>query len=103
MRGHDKAARWPDLERLQADGKKSRFRVESGQSGNRFLGRGRLGRREQPVYESFISRATLVEMLLTGLSIHRGERSGAQAGRSSGSALPWKIRATSSGLTVENR
>ena len=32
---------------------KSRFRVEGRQSGNRFLGRGRLGRREQPAHESF--------------------------------------------------
>jgi hypothetical protein len=42
--------------------------VEGGQSGNRFLGRGRLGRREQPAHDSFISRATLVEVPLTGLS-----------------------------------
>ena len=48
---------------------KSRFRVEGRQSGNSFLGPGRLGRREQPAHESFISRATLVEVPLTGLSL----------------------------------
>ncbi|MCX7415182.1 MAG: hypothetical protein NTY25_01640, partial [Planctomycetia bacterium] len=40
-------------------------------SGNRFLGRGKPGRREQPAHESLSSRATLVEVPLTGLSFAR--------------------------------
>jgi len=35
--------------------------------GTRFLGRGKPGRREQPAHESLSSRATLVEVPLTGL------------------------------------
>ena len=37
-------------------------------SGNRFLGRGRPGRREQPAHESLSTRAMLTDMPLTGLS-----------------------------------
>jgi putative transposase len=67
-RGHDKTARRPDSERLRANGKKRRFRGEGGRSGNRFLGRGRPGRREQPAHESLSSRAMLAEVPLAGLS-----------------------------------
>ena len=40
--------------------------------GTRFLSRGKPGRREQPAHESLRSRATLVEVPLTGLSFKFG-------------------------------
>ena len=40
--------------------------------GTRFLGRGKPGRREQPAHVSLSSRATLVEVPLTGLSFFKG-------------------------------
>jgi len=55
-------------ETLRRRQEKRHFRGERGRSGNRFLGRGKPGRREQPAHESLSSRATLVEVSLTGLS-----------------------------------
>ena len=48
---------------------KRHFRGEGWRSGNRFLGRGRPGRREQSAHESLISRVMLAEVQLTGLSL----------------------------------
>ena len=50
---------------------KRHFRGEVADPETRFLGRGKPGRREQPAHESLSSRATLVEVPLTGLSLVR--------------------------------
>jgi len=47
----------------------------------RFLGLGKPGRREQPAHESLSSRATLVEVPLTGLSLAHGIFRDAENGR----------------------
>jgi len=55
-------------ETLRRRQEKRHFRGEVADPGTRFLGRGKPGRREQPAHESLSSRATLVEVPLTGLS-----------------------------------
>ena len=52
---------------------KRHFRGDVADPETRFLGLGKPGRREQPAHESLSSRATLVEVPLTGLSFHEQE------------------------------
>ena len=65
MPGHDKAAGLGETPRRHEKNATSEGKADD--PGNRFPGRGRLGRREQPAHEPLILRATLVEVPLTGL------------------------------------
>jgi hypothetical protein len=63
--GHDKAAGLGETPRRHEKNATSEGKADD--PGNRFPGRGRLGRREQPAHEPLILRATLGEVPLTGL------------------------------------
>ncbi len=69
MPGHDKAARLGETPRRHEKNATSEGKADD--PGNRFPGRGRLGRREQPAHEPLILRATLGEVPLTGLFLPR--------------------------------
>jgi hypothetical protein len=63
--GHDKAARLGETPRRHEKNATSEGKADD--PGNRFPGRGRLGRREQPAHEPLILRATPGKVPLTGL------------------------------------
>ena len=69
--GHDKAAGLGET--LRRHEKNSTSEGKADDPGNRFPGRGRLGRRKQPAHEPLILRATLVEVPLTGLFLGSNE------------------------------
>ena len=73
--GREGTTKPPDSERLRADTRKTPLqRDKAADPGNRFLGRGRPGRREQPAHEPLVSRVSVAAVPLTGLSCDHAPR-----------------------------